>query len=99
MQLYILSPLIIYPLWRWRNKFVWTIPVLILLSMGSLFTLFMVNHFKTARMAGGDEPGNYEKTFVPTHVRFGAWGIGVLLGYILYGNKSKRVVLSKVHAG
>lgn len=45
MQCFILSPLFIYPLWRWRNKFVWVMPLTICLSVGCVFSLFITNGF------------------------------------------------------
>lgn len=96
MQLFVLSPLIVYPLWRWRNKFIPMIPALVLLSMACTFTTFMVNHYNASKLNAGNDIGRYEKTYVPAHTRFGAWGIGILFGYILHVTKSKPVQLSNV---
>lgn len=91
MQLFILSPSLIYPLWRWRNKVVWIIPILILLSMSCAFATFMVNHYSASRLAGRNNVEKFAKTYVATHTRFGAWGVGVLVGYILHVTKSNRI--------
>lgn len=42
-QLFILSPLLIYPLWKWGWKFFWVLPVLIFLSMGCVFASSYTN--------------------------------------------------------
>lgn len=97
MQLFILSPLIVYPLWRWRNKFVWVIPFLVLLSMACTFTTFMINDYRAAVTADGENVGKAAKTYAPTHTRFGAWGVGIIYGYILHATKLKRVQLSNVY--
>lgn len=35
-------------------------------------------------------------TYYPTHVRMGAWFVGILTGYIMHRSRNQRVVLSKV---
>lgn len=94
MQLFILSPLIIYPLWRWRYKFIWTIPVLILLSMACTFATMWINHFQASFLR--NSRGRQMKTYFPTHTRFGSWAIGVLLGYLLHQLRGKKMQLSQV---
>jgi peptidoglycan/LPS O-acetylase OafA/YrhL len=32
-QLFLITPLLVYPLWRWRKKFFWFLPVLVVLIM------------------------------------------------------------------
>lgn len=98
MQLFILSPLIIYPLWKWSNKFIWIIPLLILSSMTWMFSLFMINHYRGFGILinGGDGQDDvFGKAYVTTHTRFGSWGVGILIGYILHVTKGKRVHLSR----
>lgn len=99
MQLFILSPLLIYPLWRWRNKFIWIVPVLILSSMICMFTLYVINHYRGfgILISGGNEDDIFGKTYVTTHTRFGAWGVGVVVGYILHITKGKRIYLKNVY--
>lgn len=36
-------------------------------------------------------------TYYPTHVRMGAWIVGILVGYILHQIRGRRVILSKVN--
>ncbi|KAH8241179.1 hypothetical protein KR032_001436 [Drosophila birchii] len=45
MQLYLLSPILLFGLWKWGWKAVTGIGVLIVLLSGCLFTTMMVNHF------------------------------------------------------
>ncbi|KAG4075102.1 hypothetical protein HA402_013497 [Bradysia odoriphaga] len=95
-QLFVLSPIIVYPLWRWNRKFVWVIPILIALSMGCVFGIFMINHYSAqaiTHLMGGN---SLVKTYYPTHTRMGAWLEGVLLGYLLYKLKGKSIKLPKI---
>lgn len=95
MQLYILSPLIVYSLWRWRNKFALSIPILIVVNMVGVFTIFITNDFVVG--VPGKDDDNYVKSYIPTHARYGAWCVGVLLGYILHQSKSKKIQLKNVN--
>ncbi|XP_055643556.1 nose resistant to fluoxetine protein 6-like [Toxorhynchites rutilus septentrionalis] len=94
MQLYILSPLIIYPLWRWGRKILIAVVCLVLLSMGCVIATFLVNDLRLAFM-GGASSDRMKLTYFPTHTRMGAWLIGVILGYILHHTKNRRVLLPK----
>lgn len=35
-------------------------------------------------------------TYFPTHVRMGAWIVGILVGYALHQIRGRRVIISKV---
>lgn len=63
--------------------------------MACVFTLFMVNHY-SASMLFGDPSEKVIRTYMPTHTRYGAWVIGVLLGYIMHHTKIKRVSIPNV---
>ena len=45
MQLFILSPLIIFPLWKWGKHVLWLVAALILSSVIYVFVVFLVNEF------------------------------------------------------
>jgi hypothetical protein len=44
-QLFVLSPLLVYPAWRWRWKFFVAFPVAILLSMMYIFIVTLSKKF------------------------------------------------------
>lgn len=97
MQLFWLSPLILYPLWKWGRRFVTVILLLILLSMGCVFATFYTNNYKLRFMSmanGGDILGRFKKIYYPTHTRMGAYLVGVTLGYILHRTKDRNVSIS-----
>ncbi|XP_058817531.1 nose resistant to fluoxetine protein 6-like [Topomyia yanbarensis] len=96
MQLYVLSPLIIYPLWRWGRKILIAIVILVLLSMGCVFATIQVKNIRIAFAATGQLPNRMTLTYYPTHARMGAWLVGVVLGYILHETKGRRFVMSKL---
>lgn len=53
MQLFILSPIILYPLWKWGKKFIWVVSVLAFLSLACSFSTFLVEHFSINFINGG----------------------------------------------
>ncbi|XP_055547729.1 nose resistant to fluoxetine protein 6-like [Wyeomyia smithii] len=96
MQLYILSPLIVYPLWRWGRKFLIAIGCLILVSMGSVMAIFLIENIRLAFVAAGTGGADrMSLTYYPTHTRMGAWLIGVILGYVLHATKDRQVEMSR----
>lgn len=78
MQLYAISPLLLFPLNRYRWKF---IKVLVGLFLASAFYLFYAYHI-------ADHPWN---VIFGTHARFGPWIAGIILGFYLYQAKEARV--------
>uniref|UniRef100_A0A182NL18 Nose resistant-to-fluoxetine protein N-terminal domain-containing protein n=1 Tax=Anopheles dirus TaxID=7168 RepID=A0A182NL18_9DIPT len=95
MQLYIISPLLIYLLWRFGKRFIPVIVLLALLSIGCVFATFMVNEYRLNRSAPRGDGLMPRKTYHPTHARMSVWLFGVLFGYLLHRTRSARVKLSK----
>ncbi|KDR21237.1 Nose resistant to fluoxetine protein 6 [Zootermopsis nevadensis] len=92
MQLFWISPLILWPMLKWPRK-------LNLLLLGALvaggivcsFTVTYVNRFPAGVLAGvgpeWEDKNKYE--YVTTHTRCTPWIIGLSLGYILHNTKNK----------
>nr|XP_019554140.2 nose resistant to fluoxetine protein 6-like [Aedes albopictus] len=98
MQLFVLSPLLIYPLWRWGRKILYAIAALILLSMGCVIAAFLVNNLRLAFVDSGQQSPDKNRqvlVYYPTHIRMGAWLIGVILGYVMHHTKHRIVRFSK----
>ncbi|XP_052903397.1 O-acyltransferase like protein-like [Anopheles moucheti] len=94
MQLYIVSPLLIYLLWRYGKRFVPAIVLLALLSISCVFATFMVNEYRLNRSAPRGDGLMPRKTYHPTHARMSVWLFGVLFGYLLHRTRDTRVKLS-----
>ncbi|XP_055551537.1 nose resistant to fluoxetine protein 6-like [Wyeomyia smithii] len=96
MQLYIIGPALIYPLWRFGKRVLIVIAALAVLSMACVFTTFLVNDFRISQQA----PNSADRsvmTYYPTHARMAVWLFGTIFGYILYTTKSTKVRLTKRH--
>lgn len=46
MQLFLLSPLLLWPLWRWRHRAAAGVVLLLLLLFGCVFSIIMLNELK-----------------------------------------------------
>ncbi|XP_049288164.1 nose resistant to fluoxetine protein 6-like [Anopheles funestus] len=95
MQLYLLAPFIIYPLWRWGRRVLFVIVALIVASMVAVFVLFYVHHLRLSFLAVDEERLRHVYTYYPTHTRAGAWLVGVIYGYVLQRTKKHYVQLSR----
>uniref|UniRef100_A0A336KNE1 CSON012115 protein n=1 Tax=Culicoides sonorensis TaxID=179676 RepID=A0A336KNE1_CULSO len=98
MQLFILAPFIVYPLFKWEKKIVPLLSALVLLSMGSAFYNSYQNEFKVSALDNILKGRTLEKgrlVYYPTHIRMGAYFVGVLLGYVLFSIKHRQIRLPK----
>lgn len=88
-QLYIVSPFLIYPASKWGWKYLWVVPGLAIASSIYVFHVSMVNEIYPYDM-------NYnEMIYYPTHARLSTWMTGIVVGYILFTYKSKKIQISK----
>lgn len=84
MQLYILSPIFLLSLWKWRHKAVVPIALLGLLSLLCTFVMYMVFDFTLYRFHDSHLNLRQQLTYLPTHTRLSPWLIGTLFGYFLH---------------
>lgn len=90
-QLFIVSPFLIYPAWRWGWKYLWSL--LLLALMSSVYVLY-IGLTKEIRI--WPRTDDYDKLiYYPTHARMGPWLLGLILGYVLYKLRNKEVSISK----
>lgn len=97
MQLYFLSPIVLYPLWRLRQKAKIVIPVMFLIASSSIifvFVTFMIKEFRVSFLA----PNNNEKEasiYTVTHGRIDSWMMGIFVGFIMHSIQGKLVKLPR----
>ncbi|XP_055613193.1 nose resistant to fluoxetine protein 6-like [Uranotaenia lowii] len=94
MQLYLIAPALVYPLWRYGKRIIWGIASLALLSMACVLTTFLVNEFRMSDFAARGV-----LTYYPTHARMSVWLWGLIFGYFLHYNKNKKVDLPSHYLG
>lgn len=89
----------IYPLWRWKTKFFWILPVIVLLVLGCIFTTCYINEITVFLHRMPDIQGRriwFAKFYLPTHLRLCSWTVGIMLGYVMYKNRGKKVRINKL---
>ncbi|XP_058127296.1 nose resistant to fluoxetine protein 6-like [Anopheles ziemanni] len=95
MQLYLLAPLLIYPLWRWGRRALLLVVALALASMVTVLVLFLVYDLRLSFLAVDDNRIRHVHTYYPTHTRAGAWLVGVGVGYVLQRTRKHYVPLAR----
>ncbi|XP_035785910.1 nose resistant to fluoxetine protein 6-like [Anopheles albimanus] len=94
MQLYLIAPFLVYPLWRWGRRVLLPLAALLLTSMVTVFVLFIVYDLRLSFLAVDGERIRHRYTYYPTHTRMGAWLVGLGYGYALQRTRKRRVRLA-----
>jgi peptidoglycan/LPS O-acetylase OafA/YrhL len=97
MQMFIVAPFLLYPVWRWGRKCAGLIVGLIVASILCNFFLVYDREYKMSFFEGTDETTlNYQKiVYLPTHTRMGPYLVGMLLGLVMHAFRGQKVVISK----
>ncbi|KAH8247738.1 hypothetical protein KR038_009245 [Drosophila bunnanda] len=96
MQLYLISPLLLIALYRWKSKAVAGIITLIVLLSGCLFATQMVNKYSLLiKNSSEDDAVANKKLYLATHTHAAPWLIGFLFGYFLHVNRGVQFLIRK----
>ncbi|KXJ73198.1 hypothetical protein RP20_CCG016320 [Aedes albopictus] len=95
MQLYIIAPALIYPLWRYGKRVLFVIGGLAVLSMACVLTTFLVNEFRMNFFVPDIDNRKHALTYYATHARMAVWLWGLGFGYILHKARETGVNLPK----
>lgn len=90
MQLYILSPIFLLSLWKWRQKAIAGIVLLAFLSSLCTFVMYIMFDFTLYRINDSHLNLRQQLTYFPTHTRLTPWLIGILFGYFQYKYKKNE---------
>jgi len=100
MLLYLLSPLFVYPLWRWKKRgVIWVVfAVLALLSAGvAVWTVYEFPLGMPSRPFDPPGTGDFSHLYyVSPAMRSPPYLLGILLGYLLHVTKNKPVKIPKM---
>ncbi|XP_059352860.1 nose resistant to fluoxetine protein 6-like isoform X2 [Daphnia carinata] len=99
MQMFLLSPLFIYPLWRWRRiGLSWAIFNIVALLCGTI-AIFIVWNLPAmgffTRPTDTSNPYSYYGYYVQTWTRFPPYILGIMLGWLLHKTKNRTLKLNK----
>ncbi|KAL7035543.1 hypothetical protein ACKWTF_008434 [Chironomus riparius] len=97
MQLYFLSPIILYPLWKFKKHYKVMIPMIFFITSLGMIYVYLVMYLKEFRVALLDKRGTERDafTYYATPARFDSWMMGIFTGYILYSLDGKVVKFSR----
>ncbi|XP_012279978.1 nose resistant to fluoxetine protein 6 [Orussus abietinus] len=100
-QLFILAPLVVYPLWRWRKWGEHILATVISVSFLTPFIDTLVNARDPTMMAYTSELKDltrnqyYTASYIKTHIKAMAYVFGLAFGYILYRVQTSGYTFSK----
>ena len=94
-QLFVISPFLIYPAWKYGWKYLWSLLGLALLCSVYILTMCLVYDLRVFMTSM--EKGDLYSKFIynPTHARLAPWMIGIVLGYIMHTSRNKNITISK----
>uniref|UniRef100_A0A336LYM1 CSON006111 protein n=1 Tax=Culicoides sonorensis TaxID=179676 RepID=A0A336LYM1_CULSO len=93
MHLHIISPILLFALWKFGYK---CMPVIVSLVLYSIYQVYQIAMHYEINIATMFELTSLVamKIYCPTHVRYGTWLIGITLGYVLYKKKETPSTMS-----
>ncbi|XP_055913312.1 nose resistant to fluoxetine protein 6-like [Eupeodes corollae] len=92
-QLYVISPFLMIPMWKWGKKFAPVILGLVLMSIAYIMTVYITHSFTDLK---GGNPGEWNLTYIPMHTRCSPWLVGFGLGYFMHVNRQREFRLHKM---
>ncbi|KAL3267592.1 hypothetical protein HHI36_011710 [Cryptolaemus montrouzieri] len=92
MQLYLVSPFILYPLRKYPRPTILGLLVIICIITGANFAMAWINHYSAILSNIYNANTNYMTDFyLKTHVRAGPWIFGIIIGYVIFEMKQGRL--------
>jgi hypothetical protein len=94
-QFYVVSPIIIYPLWKWTGIGIVLLAVWIILSI--LCPAILVNYYDVVptTMGSRDILKWFLEIYIKPWSRIQTYLVGVVVGYLLYRYKGKKLAIPK----
>ncbi|XP_015599963.1 nose resistant to fluoxetine protein 6 [Cephus cinctus] len=100
-QLFILAPIVVYPLWRWRRPGEFILAGVTTLSMLIPFTVTLLNNLDPTFMIYTSEIKDistneyFRGSYIKTHMRASSYCFGIIFGYVVYRIQIAELKLSK----
>ncbi|XP_030378335.1 nose resistant to fluoxetine protein 6-like [Scaptodrosophila lebanonensis] len=96
MQLYILSPIFLFALYKWGKKAAAGIFLFMLLLSACLFSEMVIKKY-SMNIINKSTPANSQiKIYFATHTHAAPWLVGFLFGYFLHLNRGKSFKLNRI---
>ncbi|XP_063703745.1 nose resistant to fluoxetine protein 6-like [Culicoides brevitarsis] len=101
MQLFIVAPFLIFLMHKWGKKVFPLLSAMIAASMATAFYNSYRNEFRVSAIDNvirGRTLAKGRLIYYPTHIRMGAYIVGLMLGYILFTLKNRQIRLPRLAA-
>ncbi|CAB3360039.1 Hypothetical predicted protein [Cloeon dipterum] len=104
MHYFLLSPLIIYPLWRWPRPgkvllfFITSLSIFVPFAVTLLGGLDAVLLLFMSTLADPVSNETFRSIYIPSHTRAAPYFIGIVWGYVLYKIRSEGIKINKKFA-
>lgn len=98
MQLYILSPIVLYPLWRIRNNTKYAVAfIFVLAGLSVIYTFIAVikNNLRSSYSFGEEKLKFQKLVHCSTLARIDSWMMGILAGFTLHKLEEKVCILPR----
>lgn len=92
-QLFLITPVLIYPSLKYGWKYLWVLPVLAISSC--VYTLIISLEYKLKLFFPKSNKDWEKLVYMPAHTRMSPWLVGMLLGYIFFKTRNKAIKMSK----
>ncbi|XP_031623576.1 nose resistant to fluoxetine protein 6-like [Contarinia nasturtii] len=93
MQLFLISPAIVYLIYRFKLKAL--IPLTLLL-LGCIYSTLDVHIKHNLTTIFAFEGNKFEMAYIPTHIRISSWLIGVFTGYLHFETRNRKIQIPKM---
>lgn len=98
MQLYFLSPIVLYPLWRLRKRVSLVITIIFVIASSSVIFVFVIFMLKEFRVSFLSELSAVKDStvYTVTHARIDSWMMGIFTGYIMHTIQGKVIRIPRI---
>lgn len=96
MQLYFLSPFVLYPLWRIRNQTKLAIVFIFILASSSIiysFVAMLQNDLRSSYLLAKNTMQYQSLIHISTLARIDSWMMGILAGFLLHKFDEKKIYI------
>ncbi|KAL7012540.1 hypothetical protein ACKWTF_014911 [Chironomus riparius] len=97
-QLFLVSPLFIFAIWKLGRKLLWMLPLISFITVVYIFLMAYFYEVPVFYLKLNAETSEIFHRFIyfPTHARMGPWFIGMTTGYLIYKNRIEKFKLPKI---
>lgn len=94
-QLFIITPLLIFPAWKFGYKYLLALPTLAVLSSVYMLVLCFERDLRVLPSSQQAAETSGQWIYYATHARMGSWLSGIVLGFVLFKYQDRKIEISR----